>query len=130
MDISDVLRTIAELSSRAARAGRDRQRRNYDHRSTREALKQTTADLEEVAKLADILYETSHRMGTVIDYLLKERGVDGQESDSFEMMLSHVLNGLEEQGEEGRPRLGGDSGQQRPQMAQATESGPGPREVA
>ena len=125
-----MLRTIAELSSRAARADRDQQRRNYDHRSTREALKQTTADLEEVAKLADVLYETSHRMGTVIDYLLKERGADGQESDSFEMMLSHVLNGLEEQGEEGRPRLGGDSGQQRPQMAQATGSGSGPREAA
>ncbi|KAH8430234.1 uncharacterized protein LDX57_007903 [Aspergillus melleus] len=129
MDISDVLRIIAELSSRAARADRDQQRRNHDHRSTREALKQTTADLEEVAKLADVLYETCHRMGTVIDYLLKERGVNGQESDPFEMILSHVLNALEDQGGEGRPRLGGGSGQQHSQMAQATGSGPGPREL-
>jgi hypothetical protein len=46
--------------------------------------------------LADLLYETNQRMGTVIDYLLKERGTAPTgESDSFEIMLNRVLNQLE-----------------------------------
>jgi hypothetical protein len=46
--------------------------------------------------LADLLYETNQRMGTVIDYLWKERGTAPTgESDSFEIVLNRVLDQLE-----------------------------------
>ncbi|KAF9890698.1 hypothetical protein FE257_005564 [Aspergillus nanangensis] len=130
MDLSNVLRTIAELSSRAVRADRDQQRRSHDHRSTREALRQATADLEEVAKLADVLYRTSQRMGAVIDYLLKKRGANSQEPESLKIIMSHVLHELENQREEGGESPSGNNGQQRSQMAQATRSDSGPSKDA
>lgn len=94
----DVLRVVTELSTQTFRSRREQQKSTQEHRATREALKQTTADLEEVAKLANALYETSQRMGVVIDYLLKERGVEtGKEIQSFELMLSAVLHQIEMQ---------------------------------
>ncbi|KAL3484541.1 hypothetical protein BJX62DRAFT_230183 [Aspergillus germanicus] len=60
------------------------------------ALQQTTSDLEETVDLVGLLYETNQPMGTVIDYLLKERGMTPSgESDSFEIVLNRVLNQLE-----------------------------------
>ena len=94
----DVLRVVTELSTQTFRSRREQQKSTQEHRATREALKQTTADLEEVAKLANALYETSQRMGVVIDYLLKERAVEtGKEVQSFELMLSAVLHQIEMQ---------------------------------
>lgn len=89
---------IAELSARALRSDREQQKKTYEHRATRDALTQMTADFEEVANFANALYETSQRMGGVIDYLLKERGVKtDQEAQSFEFMLNAVLRQLEAQ---------------------------------
>ena len=89
---------IAELSTRALRFDRQQQKRICEHRAAREALKQTAADLEEVAKLANALYETNQRMGVVIDYLLNERGVEtGREAQSSETMLLAVLHQIEVQ---------------------------------
>ncbi|CEL11980.1 hypothetical protein ASPCAL15074 [Aspergillus calidoustus] len=96
MDTADVLRVICELSVRALRAHREQQKHIKEHRNLQEALQQTTSDLEETVHLAGILYETNHRMGRVIDYLFKERGVaPSGESESFEIVLDRVLNQLE-----------------------------------
>lgn len=87
---------IYDLSVRSLRAHREQEKHIHEHRSLQEALQQTTSDLEETVNLADLLYETNQRMGTVIDFLLKERGiVPSGESDSFEIMLNRVLNQLE-----------------------------------
>lgn len=81
---------------RALRAHQEQQKHTRDHRSLQEALQQTTSDLEEMVNLADLLYETSQRMGTVIDFLLKERGTaPAGESDSFEIVLNRMLNQLD-----------------------------------
>ncbi|KAJ0295255.1 hypothetical protein COL922a_014086, partial [Colletotrichum nupharicola] len=92
----DALRVICELSVRALRAHREQQKYTKEHRNLQEALQQTTSDLEETVDLAGLLYDTNQRMGTVIDYLLKERGkAPTGESQSFETMLDRVLNQLE-----------------------------------
>lgn len=81
---------------RALRANREQQKHIDEHRNLQEALQQTTSDLEETVDLAGLLYETNQRMGTVIDYLLKERGTASPgESDSFEIVLNRVLNQVE-----------------------------------
>ncbi|CEL11784.1 hypothetical protein ASPCAL14880 [Aspergillus calidoustus] len=96
MDTADALRVICELSVRALRAHREQQKHTKEHRNLQEALQQTTSDLEETVDLAGLLYDTNQRMGTVIDYLLKERGTAPTgESQSFETMLDRVLNQLE-----------------------------------
>jgi hypothetical protein len=87
---------ICELSVRALRAHREQLKHIKEHRNLQEALQHTTSDLEETVDLAGLLYDTNHRMGTVIDYLLKERGTAPTgESQSFELMLDRVLNRLE-----------------------------------
>jgi adenosyl cobinamide kinase/adenosyl cobinamide phosphate guanylyltransferase len=89
------------------RSDRERQKRVQEHRATRATLKQTTADLEEMAKLANVLYETSQRMGKVVDYLLKEHGVGAASQDvqSFEFILNSVIHQIEMQ-EAGRDSRG------------------------
>jgi hypothetical protein len=66
----------------------------------RKAQKQTIADLEEATKLADVLYETCQHMGFVIDQLLKDRGIERQHSESFEILLNGVLRQREGHREE------------------------------
>ncbi|GIJ92750.1 hypothetical protein Asppvi_002028 [Aspergillus pseudoviridinutans] len=105
MESSNVLRIIAELSARALRTNDDQQSWSQECRALREALKQTTAELEEATKLADVLYETSKHMGSVIDHLLKDHGGETQQSESFEILLTRVLRQREGHGE-GAPEQG------------------------
>lgn len=68
--------------------------------TTQRALNQTTMELDEATRLADMLYETSQHLGTVTDYLLKELGLklnDSEDSGSFELVLSSVSGRLEMQ---------------------------------
>jgi translation initiation factor 2B subunit (eIF-2B alpha/beta/delta family) len=95
-----VLRIIAEISALALRTNDDQQRWSQEGRALREALKQTTAELEEAAKLADVLYETCQHMGSVIDQLLKDRGIERKRSESFEILLTRVLRQREGHREE------------------------------
>ncbi|KAJ5111814.1 hypothetical protein NUU61_001444 [Penicillium alfredii] len=97
MDALEILRTIVALNTRALLAERSRGRLDHELATTREALKQTTDDLQETVRLADLLYQVSQRMGAVTDYLLKERSIkDGsQDPESFELMLNKVVKQLE-----------------------------------
>ncbi|KAJ5215297.1 uncharacterized protein N7498_001704 [Penicillium cinerascens] len=52
MDASEVLRTIATLN-------------------TRSSLAQTSNELDETVKVAELLYDVNRRLGTVTDYLLR-----------------------------------------------------------
>ncbi|KAE8155583.1 hypothetical protein BDV40DRAFT_306868 [Aspergillus tamarii] len=100
MDLPDLLPTIAILGNRALQAERAHAKRNQDLSTLRGILKRTTADLEDATKLADVLYETCQRMGTVIDYLIKESKAQSKgdgESGSFEAILNSVLEQLEAQ---------------------------------
>ncbi|KAH1311315.1 hypothetical protein KXW65_004191 [Aspergillus fumigatus] len=100
MDSSNVLRIIAEISTQALRTNDDQRRRSKECRALREALRQRTSELEEATKLADVLYETCQQLGAVIDQLLKDRATGGQQSESFEILLTRVLRQREGRGEE------------------------------
>jgi uncharacterized protein YjiS (DUF1127 family) len=95
-----VLRIIAEISSRALQADDDQQRWSQECRMLRKAQKQTSAELEEATKLADVLYETCQHMGSMIDHLLKDGGIERKHSESFEVLLTRVLRQREGHGEE------------------------------
>ncbi|GFG20922.1 hypothetical protein IFM5058_10840 [Aspergillus udagawae] len=84
----------------------DSSRQSQECRALREALGQRTSELEESAKSADVLYQTSQQMGAVIDQLLKDRGTGGQQPESFEILLTKVLRQREGRGGE-RAQRGG-----------------------
>ena len=105
----EILRIIAALNTRALRAERSQGKLDHELATTREALKQTTDELQETVRLADLLYEVSQRMGAVADYLLKEHNIKGggQDPESFEMMLNNVVKKLEaEESKNGEEKTG------------------------
>ncbi|BCR99739.1 uncharacterized protein AKAW2_50398A [Aspergillus luchuensis] len=91
MDSSTALRIIAEISAQALQMDRDQQKKKHECHVLCEALKKTTAERDEAVQLADVLYETNQQMSAVIDHFLQERANDRRESESFEVILTHVL---------------------------------------
>lgn len=87
----NVLRIVAEISAQAVQMDRDQQTQKHECHALREALKKTTAERDEAVQLADVLYETNQQMGAVIDHFLQERVNNGRESESFEVILTHIL---------------------------------------
>lgn len=87
----NALRIVAELSTQAVQMDRDQQTQKHECHVLREVLKKTTAERDEAVQLADVLYETNQQMGTVIDHFLQERVNNGRESESFEVILTHIL---------------------------------------
>lgn len=69
----------------------------------RRSFEQTKAELEEVMRVAELLYETNRRVGAVADYLIKAHGIpDGdREPQSFEMMFRWVQKHVECEGQDG-----------------------------
>ncbi|KAL3246556.1 hypothetical protein ABHI18_012680 [Aspergillus niger] len=97
------LRIIAEISAQALQMDRDQQKEKHECHVLREALKKTTAERDEAVQLADVLYETNQQMGAVIDHFLQERVNNGRESESFEVILTHILR------QRDRPEIGNGS---------------------
>ncbi|RDH26857.1 hypothetical protein BDQ94DRAFT_164142 [Aspergillus welwitschiae] len=73
MDLSNVLRIVAEISAQAVQMDRDQQTQKHECHVLREVLKKTTAERDEAVQLAD------------------ERVNNGRESESFEVILTHIL---------------------------------------
>ncbi|KAJ5369955.1 uncharacterized protein N7496_006047 [Penicillium cataractarum] len=98
MDNSEILRTIATLNTRAVRAERIIARYEQELSVARRSLTQANHELEEIAKLAEILYETNQKLGTVTDYLLEEQIIKlgDQESKSFDTVFNMVLKQVED----------------------------------
>ncbi|OQE10615.1 hypothetical protein PENFLA_c086G01283 [Penicillium flavigenum] len=92
MDTPDVLRMLARFDTRTLRAERAQAKLEESLATAEQTLKQTTLELDQVARLAEIFYESSHRLGTMVDYLLKERGVlqNGQEPEALKAILDLV----------------------------------------
>ncbi|KAJ6033786.1 uncharacterized protein N7446_007921 [Penicillium canescens] len=99
MDASEILRILAAVNARAIRAEKVQGKLDQELTTTRKALTQVTEELDQVSKLADLIYEVSQRMGAVTDYLLKEYGIqeNPRGSESFEHMLNSVVEKLEAQ---------------------------------
>ena len=83
---------ISTFNSRWALSERRLAKYQQELSTTRHTLAQANRDLDEAAKLAEILYETNRRMGLITDFLLKSQGLkDGEgEPKSFDAMFSWV----------------------------------------
>ncbi|KAJ5642287.1 hypothetical protein N7490_006287 [Penicillium lividum] len=93
MDQSEVIRMISTFNSRWVLSERRHAKCQQELTEIRQSLAQTNRDLDEVAKLAEVLYETNRRMGLVTDYLLNHQGLkDGdKEPKSFDAMFNWVV---------------------------------------
>ncbi|GLA30102.1 hypothetical protein AnigIFM63326_008299, partial [Aspergillus niger] len=69
----------------------DQQTQNHECYVLHETLKKTTTERDETVQLADVLYNTNQQMGAVIDHFLQERVNNRRESESFEVILIHIL---------------------------------------
>ncbi|GKZ98317.1 hypothetical protein AnigIFM59636_002724 [Aspergillus niger] len=128
MDSSTALRIIAEISAQALQMDRDQQKEKHECHVLRETLKTTTAERDEAVQLADVLYETNQQMGAVIDHFLQERANDGRESESFEVILTHVLRQRDRSENGNRPRSSIATGEEKSKKT-AIEENAGPVEA-
>ncbi|KAF3404018.1 hypothetical protein F1880_010325 [Penicillium rolfsii] len=98
MDTSEILRTIATLNTRTVRAERIIARYEQELSAARQSLAQTNHELEEIAKLAEILYETNRKLGAVTDYLLEQQTtkLGDQEPKSFDAVFNMVVKQVED----------------------------------
>ncbi|KAJ5288041.1 hypothetical protein N7478_003727 [Penicillium angulare] len=57
--------------------------------------------LDQVARLAEIFYESSHKLGNMVNHLLKERGMlqNGQQPESLKAILDVVQKEIDENAE-------------------------------
>ncbi|KAJ5289232.1 hypothetical protein N7478_002262 [Penicillium angulare] len=103
MDTADVLRMLARLDTRTLRAERAQAKLEESLATAEQTLKQTTLELDQVARLAEIFYESSHKLGNMVDHLLKERGVlqNGQQPESLKAILDVVQKEIDENAEKG-----------------------------
>ncbi|KAK9847353.1 hypothetical protein MYU51_019569 [Penicillium brevicompactum] len=74
MDSSEYLRILARLDVRAFRAERAQCKLEQTFEAVQTTLRVANEEKDHVSKLADIFFDLSQMMGSVIDYLLKERG--------------------------------------------------------
>ncbi|KAJ5142459.1 uncharacterized protein N7515_001246 [Penicillium bovifimosum] len=59
---------------------------------TKQSLEETRTDLEETVGVAELLYEANRKLGTVIEYLLKQQGrLNDQDCNSFEAIFNLLL---------------------------------------
>ncbi|KAJ5203811.1 uncharacterized protein N7498_004690 [Penicillium cinerascens] len=71
MDASEVLRTIATLNTRSVRAEKIIAKYKHNLATVRQSLAQTSNELDETIKVAELLYDVNRRLRTVTDYLLR-----------------------------------------------------------
>ncbi|KAJ5318295.1 hypothetical protein N7476_004715 [Penicillium atrosanguineum] len=94
MDVSEILRTIAALNTRCVRAEKIIAKHEHDLGAARQSLAQTSNELDETVKVAELLYDVNRRLGTVTDYLLAQHGMalsDG-EPKSVEVLINSMVN--------------------------------------
>lgn len=88
---------LARFDARSSRAERAQAKSEQELLNTQKTLQQTTTELEQVSRLAEIFYETSQKMGAVVDHLMENKGrrENEQEPESMRAMLDIVLEKME-----------------------------------
>ncbi|KAJ5461186.1 uncharacterized protein N7458_002738 [Penicillium daleae] len=108
MDATEILRIIVSQEARTAHVERSVVEYKQELARTRHTLEKTTKDLEETARVAELLYELSQKLGTVTDYLVKQqRLLDNKDRISYETIFNILLKQAESQEDE--PKVEGDS---------------------
>ncbi|KAJ5766664.1 uncharacterized protein N7511_004280 [Penicillium nucicola] len=97
MDASEVLRTIGALNTRTLQAERRQARSEQELIAKQESLSQSRSKLEEIVRLTELLYEVNRRMGSMMDYLFREKGIKhgSEDAASFNLMFDLVMQGVE-----------------------------------
>ncbi|KAJ5887620.1 hypothetical protein N7495_007661 [Penicillium taxi] len=75
MDPSEILRIVATLNTRLLRAERVSSKYEEELTAALFSLEQARNELEETIKIAELLYETNQRIGTMVDFLLEKQGL-------------------------------------------------------
>lgn len=80
----------------------------YEHelRLVRQLHTQTTSELDETVKVAELLYDVNWRLGSVTDYLLRQQGMLW--SDNSPKSVEVLINSLLELAEEAPSKLSRD----------------------
>lgn len=98
---------LARFDARAVRAERAQVKAEQELGAVQAALQQMTAEHDQLSRLAEIFYETSKRMGKVVDHCMKAREIKGKgegagaakgeedEPESMTKILDRVLDDLE-----------------------------------
>ncbi|KAJ5704444.1 hypothetical protein N7536_000133 [Penicillium majusculum] len=95
--VEEILRTIATLNTRAVRAEKIIAKYEHDLAIARHTLADTSKELDDTVKVAELLYSVNSRLGAVTDYLLREQGMalgDG-EPKSVEALINSLLQQTE-----------------------------------
>ncbi|CRL30899.1 unnamed protein product [Penicillium camemberti] len=97
MDPSEILRTIATLNTRAVRAEKIIAKYEHDLAIARHTLVDTSKELDDTVKVAELLYSVNSRLGAVADYLLREQGMalGDREPKSVEVLINSLLQQTE-----------------------------------
>jgi hypothetical protein len=98
------------VNALAIRAEKVQGKLNQELTTSRNALTQAIEELEQLHRVADLVFEVINRMRAVTDYLLKEHGgiqESSRGSESFELMLYSVVEKIESQEPKRRRRNGG-----------------------
>lgn len=98
MKKQELLRTIAKLHTRADRAEHLTAKYEQALLAERQGSAQTRQELEELVKVAEVLYETNCRMGLVLDFLIGKQGIKqpNGSSMSFDAMFNLVVRQAEQ----------------------------------
>ncbi|CAI7597191.1 unnamed protein product [Penicillium pancosmium] len=97
MESSEVLRTITTLNTRAVRAERLASKYEHELAVERQLSAQVKQELEDLSKVAEILYESNCRMGVVTDFLIRQQEIKQPEEKprSFEVMFNLLMKQAE-----------------------------------
>lgn len=84
---------LARFDARSTRAERAQAKAEQELLNAQKTLQQTNIELEQITRLAEIFYETSQKMGSVVDQLMKSKGhkKNEEEPESMRAMLDVVL---------------------------------------
>ena len=84
---------LAKIDARSTRAERAQAKVEQELLNAQKTLQQTNIELEQITRLAEIFYETSQKMGSVVDQLMrsKEHKKNEEEPESMRAMLDVAL---------------------------------------
>ncbi|KAJ6084298.1 hypothetical protein N7486_011098 [Penicillium sp. IBT 16267x] len=124
----EILRTIATLNTRSVRAEKVIAKYEHELATVRQLLAQTSSELDETVKVAELLYDVNRRLGAVTDYLLREQGLALSDSEpkSAEALINSLVKRAEADEtpkfESGGGNVAGNGGSRPVELGSATMS--------
>ena len=95
--VKEILRTITTLNTRAIKAEKIIAKYEYDLAIARHTLANTSKELDDTVKVAELLYSVNSQLRAVTDHLLREQGIalGDREPKSVEVLINSLLQQTE-----------------------------------